>query len=1096
MLPVPVRAHFSTQENISSDTSHTKRKIVVNLAFHLLRLSNLGDSFRAEAGVRVGVEVALAPHTTPSLPVVLSHINDNQCVLSPPVQLKSKFGDLNLVSSANKVTFQKTVNLHVVLPAVSVKGPLQKKNVRPSHSKVEIKSVNSALSVNQCLFAPNVTNVTCVVKDPPVGGRLQLFWQVWLSLGSNPRVVSTLREGYQLPFKERPPLARFPVIVSGSSAPLRNKNLSEALQSLGQKQAIEKVSVQSSLCFYNRLFLFPKPNKKWRPILDLSQLNLYLAPATFKMETPETIRLSLQQGEWVTSLDFSDAYFYIPISHRSRKYLRFHIKGQTFQFTALPFGLSTAPLEFTKVVKEVKLMAQSQGIRIYQYLDDWLLRAPCREICLRHTQTLLDLCRSLGWVVSMDKSELVPQQTFDFVGYHFDLSQGLVKPTQERWRSLCQKLNLLLGLECCTVRQFMSLIGLLTATEKQVVSGRLYMRPIQWHLKKHWHAPESLEKVIPIPSSLHVHLRWWLDPTKVLLGQPLHPLQHALQLFTDASNEGWGAHLGNYMAKGVWLKSENALHINFGTQSSPSGLKTVRAVVLQPDSSCLYGQHHCGLLHQQGRGYEIRLTLCPPLEADALVQSKADCPEGQAYPGSPECHSRQTVQTQSGDPNRMVPPPGGFCSDMPALAPSVSGPVCHPVQSQTSPVCIPGSRPVSVGSGCLKSPLGGPGRLCVPPDGTSTSGGNKTFGPRIPSSHPDSTRLAQHALVLGPGQHVSSNSPPAPSGVEFDNSTVQSVSSQGPSQSEPSCLAPRASAIQQAGFSAEVATRIEAPQRRSTRAVYEWSVFVRWCEKNKVDVRTPSIKQIADFLLSLFQEKHLQPSTIEGYRTAIADKVGNSRIHISKDENLTRLLDSFHRDKPKGRRGVPTWNLSLVLHQLTKPPFEPLRKASLKHLTFKTVFLLALGSGKRRSEIHAWVHRNIRHQEDWSNVSLSLSPSFISKNNWLRRVPLVWPLLSFQPWLLPWKDPSRRIGVCARSGHSVITWTKPKISAQARIWFLFPLLRVSRRILSRLQFPPGSNKPLSYVTSCQTNRLNNYIRFGLMTFARSWRPKPFRVVFP
>ena len=75
--------------------------------------------------------------------------------------------------------------------------------------------------------------------------------------------------------------------------------------------------------------------------------------------------------------------------------------------------------------------------------------------------------------------------------------------------------------------------------------------------------------------------------------------------------------------------------------------------------------------------------------------------------------------------------------------------------------------------------------------------------------------------------------------------------------------------------------------------------------------------------------------------------MGNSRINISKDENLTRLLDSFHRDKPKGRRGVPTWNLSLVLHQLTKPPFEPLRKALLKHLTFKTVFLLALGSGKR-----------------------------------------------------------------------------------------------------------------------------------------------------
>ena len=160
-----------------------------------------------------------------------------------------------------------------------------------------------------------------------------------------------------------------------------------------------------------------------------------------------------------------------------------------------------------------------------------------------------------------------------------------------------------------------------------------------------------------------------------------------------------------------------------------------------------------------------------------------------------------------------------------------------------------------MGSGCLKSPLGGPGRLCLSPDGPSTSGGNETFGPRILSSHPDCARLAQHALVLGPGQHVSSNSPPAPSGVEFDNSTVQSVSSQGPSQSEPSCLAPRASAIQQAGFSAEMATRIEAPQKRSTRAIYEskWSVFVRWCEKNKVDVRTPSIEQIADFSFPFFR---------------------------------------------------------------------------------------------------------------------------------------------------------------------------------------------------------------------------------------------------
>ena len=99
------------------------------------------------------------------------------------------------------------------------------------------------------------------------------------------------------------------------------------------------------------------------------------------------------------------------------------------------------------------------------------------------------------------------------------------------------------------------------------------------------------------------------------------------------------------------------------------------------------------------------------------------------------------------------------------------------------------------------------------------------------------------------------------------------------------------------------------------------------------------------------------------------------------------LLDSFHRGRPKGRMGIPSWNLSLVLHQLTKAPFEPINEASLKHLTFKTVFLLALGSGKRRIEIHAWQNRNIRHQSDWSRVSLYPSPSFLSKNQLAKEGP-------------------------------------------------------------------------------------------------------------
>ena len=60
------------------------------------------------------------------------------------------------------------------------------------------------------------------------------------------------------------------------------------------------------------------------------------------------------------------------------------------------------------------------------------------------------------------------------------------------------------------------------------------------------------------------------------------------------------------------------------------------------------------------------------------------------------------------------------------------------------------------------------------------------------------------------------------------------------------------------------------------------------------------MNQIADFLLFLFKDRKLQPSTIESYRTAIADMVGNDRLNISKDENLSRLLDSFHGGFLKG----------------------------------------------------------------------------------------------------------------------------------------------------------------------------------------------------
>ena len=276
------------------------------------------------------------------------------------------------------------------------------------------------------------------------------------------------------------------------------------------------------------------------------------------METPETIRTSLQLGEWVISIDFKDAYFHIPIHSQSRK---FSHPGSVLPVQSPTFGLSTAPMEFTVVAKEVKLMA------LQRYKNPPVPRRLVGEshIPPNLSQAYTDLGSSLSrtrLAGEQEKSELDPKQVFNFVGCQFDLREGKVRPTPERWQALIDKILTILSGPVCPVWQFMSLIGLLTATEKQVHLGRLHMRPIQWHLKNNWRVPESLEKVIPIPGLFHPHLRWWLEESNVLQGQPLHPLKHALQIFTDTSKEGWGAHLNERTARGTWSLPESKLHIN------------------------------------------------------------------------------------------------------------------------------------------------------------------------------------------------------------------------------------------------------------------------------------------------------------------------------------------------------------------------------------------------------------------------------------------------------------------------------------------------------------------------------------------------------
>ena len=134
----------------------------------------------------------------------------------------------------------------------------------------------------------------------------------------------------------------------------------------------------------------------------------------------------------------------------------------------------------------------------------------------------------------------------------------------------------------------------------------------------------------------------------------------------------------------------------------------------------------------------------------------------------------------------------------------------------------------------------------------------------------------------------------------------------------------------------------------------------------------------------LYQDVNRRPSTIDGYRTAIVDTLGPVGHHIAQSSDLHRLLSSFHRDRPISSRNLPKWNLSVILNELTKAPFEPMKDTDLKHLTLKTAFLLGLASGKRCSKIHAWVANKVSNLGQWEKVALFPSSDYIAKNQLAR----------------------------------------------------------------------------------------------------------------
>ena len=97
---------------------------------------------------------------------------------------------------------------------------------------------------------------------------------------------------------------------------------------------------------------------------------------------------------------------------------------------------------------------------------------------------------------------------------------------------------------------------------------------------------------------------------------------------------------------------------------------------------------------------------------------------------------------------------------------------------------------------------------------------------------------------------------------------------------------------------------------------------------------------------------------------------------ISTSPVLKDLLRSFSIERPRVPNRVPPWDLSIVLRFLRSSAFEPLETIPLRELTKKVLFLTALASAWRVSELQA-VSKVVSFSKE--DIHLSFIPEFVAK---------------------------------------------------------------------------------------------------------------------
>ncbi len=175
--------------------------------------------------------------------------------------------------------------------------------------------------------------------------------------------------------------------------------------------------------------------------------------------------------------------------------------------------------------------------------------------------------------------------------------------------------------------------------------------------------------------------------------------------------------------------------------------------------------------------------------------------------------------------------------------------------------------------------------------------------------------------------------------------------------------------LQAAGVSQAATQTICAGKRQSMRDLYDskWRNFCRWCTEESVEPLHPTPQQVLDYLEHL-ADIPLSHNTILTHVSALSScTYGLEGVRVGLHPLVSAWVLGHKARHPPVKLRVPPWDLQSILVALGEKKFEPLREIDMHFLTYKTLFLVALASARRISELP--VH------------ALSVEPPFLIENH-------------------------------------------------------------------------------------------------------------------